>query len=166
MKRIIIFIGHPAGGKTSTAHKLADKLGSSRVVEVDKIKIQISGSVFGKDDAERELWFKEINKQIKEGLKSFDNIIVDEGFFTKEYFEKILDGLQNIKRFVVEINYDLEEHIRRNKERGEDDAGSVRKMYNLWHSVPKEERIQADIVIRDKNLTSEQIINEVYLKIR
>ena len=131
MKRIIIFIGHSAGGKTSTAHKLAERLGDSKVIKVDEIKIKISGSVFGKDDNERELWFKEINKQIKEELSKFDNIIVDEGFFTKEYFNKILRGVEDVRRFVVEINYSLEEHVRRNRERGEKDDEPVKRMYDL-----------------------------------
>ena len=161
MKRIIIFIGHPAGGKTSTAHKLAEKLSNSNVIEVDVIKTQISGSVFGKDDNERELWFKEINRQIKEGFKKFDNIIVDEGFFAKEYFNKILKGVEDIKHFVNQINYELEEHICRNKKRGEENNEIVKKMYNLWNSIPNDKRIKPDIVINDKNLTIEQIIKKI-----
>lgn len=161
MKRIIIFIGHPAGGKTSTAYKLAEKLGNSKVIRVDEIKIKISGSVFGKDDAERELWFKEINKQIKQGLKAHDNVIVDEGFFAKKYFNKILKGVENIKRIVIEINYILEEHIKRNKKRGEAISGPVKKMYELWNSIPEKERIEPDIKISDKNLSIEKIIEKI-----
>ena len=165
MKRIIIFIGHPAGGKTSATKKLAQKLGNSKVIEVDQIKIQISGSVFGKDDDERELWFKEINRRIKEGLKSFDNIIIDEGFFAKEYFNKILEEVKDIERFVIELSYDLEEHIRRNKQRGENNHEPIKKMYHLWHSIPKEKKIKPDIVIKDKNLSIDEVVNKVYRRV-
>jgi len=166
MKRIIIFIGHPAGGKTLTAYKLAEKLGNSKIIEVDKIKIKISGSVFGRDDDERELWFKEINNQIKEGLEDFENVIVDEGFFAKKYLDKILTGVENTKRFIIEINYSLKEHIRRNKRRGESDQGPVKRMYELWDSIPKKDKIQPDIIITNEDLAIEQIVNEIYQKLR
>lgn len=165
MKTLIIFIGHPAGGKTSTAYKLAERIGNSKVIEVDEIKKKISGSVFGKNDSERELWFQEVNKQIKENLENFDNIIIDEGFFANEYFNKILKGVENIKKIVVEINYSLEEHLRRNEGRG-DISGPVRRMYEVWENVSPEEKIQSDILITDEKLTIEQITEKIYEKIQ
>lgn len=155
-KQIIIFIGHPAGGKTSAAYKLAEKLGDSKVIAVDEIKTEISGSVFGRDDRERELWFQEINKQIKEGLESFNNMIIDEGFFTQELFDKIMVGLDQVKKFIVEITFGLDEHLCRSKARG-DLLEPVRRMYNLWQSVPEDKRIEPNLVVRDATLDSEKI---------
>jgi len=161
MKQLIIFIGLPAGGKTSTAYKLAEKISKSKVIEVDRIKKRISGSVFGKNDAERELWFKEINRQIKEGLKKCDCIIIDEGFFARKYLNKILKGVEDLKKTIVEINYDIEEHIRRNKQR-DGASGPVRKMYNLWNNVSADEKILSGIKINDKTLSVEDIIKIIY----
>ena len=112
--------------------------------------------MFGKDDEERELWFKEINKQTKESLANFDNIIIDEGFFTQELFNKIINGFEQIKKFVVEITFELDEHVRRNEARG-DTPEPIQRMYKLWQSVPKGQKIKPNLLIKDKSLSTEQI---------
>jgi len=113
MNKLIIFIGHPAGGKTSTAHKLADILGGAEVIETDKVKQKISGSIHARDNNERELWFKEINNQIKTGVDNNKYTIIDEGFFSVVYLNKILADIKNINKTIIEITYSLDEHIKR-----------------------------------------------------
>jgi len=165
-KELIIFIGHPAGGKSSAAKQLAKELGDGVYIGVDEIKIQISGSVFSRTPDEKELWFKEINRQIKQGLKEHRAVVVDEGFFTNELLQKILVGLEEIdfKRLIIEVTFDLEEHLRRNTERG-DAPEPVRHMYKIWNSVPLDERIKPDIEIHDKTLTTQQIVDTILSKL-
>jgi tRNA uridine 5-carbamoylmethylation protein Kti12 len=161
-KQLIIFIGHPAGGKSSAAKQLAKKLDDAIYIGIDEIKIQISGSVFSRTPDEKELWFKEINHQIKKGLQERKAVVIDEGFFTNELLQKILVGLDNIdfKKLIVEITFELEEHTRRNSERG-DTPEPVKHMYDLWNSIPLDQRIKPDIEIHDKKLTTEQIVDVV-----
>lgn len=165
-KQLIIFIGHPAGGKSSAAKRLAKELNDAVYVGVDEVKIMISGSVFSRTPDEKELWFKEINRQIKQGLREHKSVVVDEGFFTNELIQKILVGLEsiNFKKLVVEITFELEEHIRRNTERG-DTPEPVKHMYDLWNSIPMGERIKPDIEIHDKKLTTGQIVDLVLSKL-
>lgn len=163
MPHLIIFIGPPAGGKTTTAKKLAQKLGNSKVVEVDEIKIAISGSVFGKDDAERELWFKKVNEEILEGLKAGRNVIVDEGFFEKQYLDKILVDVEK-KPVIVEINYRLKDHLKRSSERKGDDVEAIERMYQIHNSVENKEKIFPDMLFSDIEMSQEQIANEIIVK--
>jgi len=165
MKKIIILIGPPAGGKTEIAFRLARILPKAKAIEVDKIKEQISGSVHGKDDTERELWFKALNNKIKNLLIKYDNIIVDEGFFKQEYLRKFLKGLEKFKIIIVEISYSLEEHFKRDKKRKGDEPSAVKKMYKLHNSVVGKEKIKPDIIIKDKDLTVDQVISLIYKKL-
>jgi predicted kinase len=160
MKTLVAFIGHPAGGKTSASYTLSDKLDNSLVIEIDEIKTKISGSVFAKDDEERELWFTEINKQIKEAFNTFETVIIDEGFFTNELFKKITIGLEDIRKIVVEISYDIDEHLQRNENRG-DIPEPVLRMFEVWNSVPQDEKIKPNLVINDINLKPEEIADKV-----
>ncbi len=161
MKRVIIFVGPPAGGKTSAAHKLAERLLNSVVIEVDPIKERISGSVHGKDDIERELWFSEINKEFRRALETSDNVIIDEGFFENQYLNKILKGVKNVKQTIVEINYSLEEHLKRDGKRKGDEPGAVRQNYYLYKNASVEEKINPDIFIADKDLTPDEIAGKI-----
>jgi len=158
MRRLVIFIGPPAGGKTSTAYALAEKLGDSLVIEVDKIKEKISGGISAKDDEERELWFEEINKQIKEGLNKYQYVIVDEGFFTQELLDKILIGVEEIPKTVVEINYGREEYLKRDQARPDHNLEAFNKMMDVWEGVPENERIISDILINNKLLNIEGLV--------
>jgi gluconate kinase len=162
MKKIYIFIGPPAGGKTSTAHALAEKLESAKVIEVDEIKKMISGSVFGKDDDERESWFKETNNQIKEGLKSFDNIIVDDGFFEKQYIDKILKDLNEVDKLIIEINFNEKEHLYRSDKRIGDDEDSIRRMYKIYNKVNEESKINPNIIINNPKLSKKEIVGLIF----
>lgn len=160
MQHLIIFIGPPAGGKTTTAKKLAQRLGNSKVVEVDKIKIAISGSVFGKDDNERELWFKKVNEEISSGLDAGKNVIVDEGFFGKQYLDKILENISKAP-FIVEINFRIDEHLKRSSERKDDDVQAIKRMYQIYNSVNKGSKIATNLAIEDERVSVDGIIEQI-----
>jgi len=159
MQKLIIFIGPPAGGKTTTAKLLADRLGNSRVIEVDQIKEQLSGSVFPKKDEERELWFQEVNRQIKKGLAEFDHVIVDEGFFDQKYLNKILIRVESESRTIIKIMYDLNTHLKRDANRpGGGNTEAVTKNYNNFIDIKESDKINADLSISDPNLSQEEIL--------
>ena len=80
--------------------------------------------------------------------------------FSKEYLNKILKGVKKNKQVIIEVNYSLEEHLRRNKKRG-GAPEPVKHMYNIWHSVSEKEKIKPDILITNKNLSIDQIVNEI-----
>ena len=165
MKKLFIFIGHPAGGKTTTAIELAKRLGKVKVIEVDEIKKKISGSVFGRNDEERELWFREVNNQILNGLKGFDNIVIDEGFFEQKYLDKITAGVSpHAKKVIIEITLPLEEHIRRNKGRN-DISEPVKRMYEIWNQVKEQYRIKPDIEIHNPRLSVGEVTQLILDKV-
>ena len=162
MKHLFVFIGPPAGGKTTLAYALAKKLEDAVVIEVDKIKMQISGSVFGRDDAERSLWFEAICRAIHDAFKQYKHVIVDEGFFSKEYFDEILLGIEDVPRTVVKVMFDLGEHVRRDSLRlGGGDVDAVARNYNLFIKTPSESQIVSDIDILDPSINQDDVINMI-----
>jgi tRNA uridine 5-carbamoylmethylation protein Kti12 len=161
MKHLFIFIGPPAGGKTTATYGLASRLKNTEVIEVDKIKEQISGSVFPKKDSERELWFQEVNKRIKEALQSKDNVIVDEGFFETKYLNKILIGVEDVPRTIVKIIFSLDDHLERDENRpGGGNIEAVTRNYNVFMEG-NDDQIEPDIVIKDPNMPQEEIIEKI-----
>jgi tRNA uridine 5-carbamoylmethylation protein Kti12 len=93
MKKIYIFIGPPAGGKTSTAHALAEKLESAKVIEVDEIKKINDKKLDEAKSAEASMYLKLMDSDHEElGHKTLVDIVsVISGKQTKQIEKDLQD---------------------------------------------------------------------------
>ena len=164
MSKLIIFIGPPAGGKTSAARLLAKEFEDPVLVEMDEIKKKLSGSVFANGDTEeeremdREMWFKQANLEIIKGLSERSYVIVDEGFHSNYYLRKLLSNV-SVKPLVVKIFFSLKEHLSRDsKRKDKTDPNVLERVYDLFINS---DMIVPDFEIIDPNLSLREIIKKI-----
>ena len=76
-----------------------------------------------------------------------------------------MTGVKNVEKLIVKIRFDIDGHFRRDKLRGGGNVSAVKKNYYIFDKIKKSEKIIPDIFIKDKEMTTEQIVKEILNKL-
>lgn len=115
MNKIIMLIGPPASGKSTTAEKLAAEY-NAVILSTDKIRAALYGS-----ESIQGVWAEieaVLYKDIKNAIKANKNIILDSTHYKKEYRAKIIKNFSKYSEFsAYYFNYPFPLIFSRNKHR-------------------------------------------------
>jgi len=166
MKKVIIFRGPTAGGKSTIARILSDKL-HFPLIDIDQIKHKISGSVHSPDYETIKSWFRAAGDEACKFLKECqEGVIIDEAFRDQELLNETLGqiDLKEYKRLVIEFKFPLEVHKERHNSKINkihQDVNQVEKYYNEYERYSIMSPIRNDISINDPLLSKEQILDKI-----
>ncbi len=159
MKTVMVLRGPGGGGKTVVSVELCRRVPDTAHVPVDKLKKN--------NPSIPEDWCQLANDAAKQLLETNNNVVIDEVFGKCSHYDIAVKDLHDIAIiFVVEICFSLEEHIRRNKtkpdnerDRNDKDVEDLYKYYLQYRTS-----IHNDLPISDPNLSVEQIAQKIIAK--
>lgn len=135
MSDVIILVGLPASGKSTFAKQfILDNPGWVRINK-DTLRLEIGGndSWYKKE----KLVFKRERELIKESIDNGINIVIDNTHLNPKTLNATKDFVESCGGNIVKVIYfdvEVEEAIRRDKERGSASVGAhvIKHMYNTW----------------------------------
>ncbi len=159
MNTAIVLRGPGGGGKTAVSIELCRRVKNTAHVPVDKLKKN--------NPSIPEDWCQRANNAATQLLERNNNVVIDEVFGKRSHFDIAVNDLRDMATiFVVEICFSLEEHIRRNKTKPDDERDrndkDVEDLYNYY--LAHRNSIHNDLPISDPNLSVEQIAQKIIAK--
>ncbi len=135
MPDVIILVGLPASGKSTFAKQFILDNPSWVRINKDTLRLEIGGndSWYKKE----KLVFKRERELIKESIDNGINVVIDNTHLNPKTLNDTKDFVESCGGNIVKVIYfdvEVEEAIRRDKERGSASVGAhvIKNMYNTW----------------------------------